>query len=420
MSIHSLTYPGNTVLPDEETRDTSTLIPLLSSPSPSPSSSPPSPSSLAPILVLGSNVITESTLFMNGLTQNIVILYDLYESLGYRPYLLCSADGAPSEPTGSLASYRTVTAAAMITSGMRVRLFIEIGRSLDPPTRQYLRSIGATLVKLYLGNILNIDVETIHYYPSMFFHHHIVGELDEMWTSPHYLQHLEYAAVLNRTAIERARIVPYVWDPCFLTRYRPSSSFSLEWTPPVDPERQDMVIMDPGISFQKCAFYSLLLAEGYARRHPEWKGILHVINGDRLHLNAHAKNQVLPALTLHQQGRIRYYSRKRIHEVLTEYPSACFLTHQWNNDYNYLTLELMYCMFPVLHNGEGWRDYGYSYDVHRWEEALQTLHLAMTSHKENCIVYRSHAAQLIQRHSIHDPDVRRRWKDILEQTVGKP
>ena len=176
--------------------------------------------------------------------------------------------------------------------------------------------------------------------------------------------------------------------------------------------------MDPSISFQKCAFYSVLLAEAYARGHPEWKGTLHIINGDRLHLNAHAKNQLLPTLTLHQQGRIRYYPRKRIHEILSEHPSACFLTHQWNNDYNYLTLELMYCQFPVVHNAEGWKDYGYSYSINQWDNALQTLHIALTRHKENRSIYRSHAAQLIQRHSIHDPEVRRRWRCILEAVTA--
>lgn len=422
---HSLTpmstfLPGNTVLPEEEKRDTSTLAPLSSS-----LSSPP------PILVLGSNEVNDTTLFLNGLTQNIVVLYDLFESLGYRPYLLQNQSSTPSEPKGQLrTNYRTTTAAEMVTYGLPVRLFVEIGMSLDPPTRQYLRSIGATITKLYLGNILNIDVETIQYYPSMFFHHHIVGEIDEIWTSPHYQQHLEYAAILNRTDPATARVVPYVWDPCFLTRYRPSSSSSsspapssspqtLGWTPPHDPAHQDMVIMDPSISFQKCAFYSVLLAEAYARRHPEWKGTLHIINGDRLHLNAHAKNQLLPLLTLHQQGRVRYYPRKRIHEIMTEHSSACFLTHQWNNEYNYLTLELMYAEFPILHNAEGWKDYGYSYSIDRWEEAIQTLHVALSHHKENRAIYRSHAAQLIQRHSIHDPEVRRRWRTILENTTAQ-
>jgi len=404
--------PGNTVLPESEKRDTSTLVPFAPVSALVPALVP-APAN--PVIVLGSNDMNDTTLFLNGLTQNIAILYELFESLGYRPYLLQNPQPAGTVPEKKefiRTMYRTTTASEMVTYGLPVRLFIEIGMSLDPPTRHYLRSIGATLTKLYLGNILNIDVETIQYYPSMFFHHHIVGELDEIWTSPHYKQHLEYAAILNQTTPESARIVPYVWEPFFLTRYHPLSA--LEWRVPSPPADQDIVIMDPNISFQKCSFYSVLLADAYARRHPEWKGTLHIINGDRLHINSHSKNQLLPSLTLHQQGRIHYTGRKRIHEIMTEHRSACFITHQWNNDYNYMILELMYCQYPILHHSEGWKEYGYSYSIDRWDEALDLLHMALTRHKENLPVYKSHTAQLLQRHSIYDTTVRQRWKDILE------
>jgi Protein of unknown function (DUF2827) len=419
--------PGNTILPEEEATDSSTLFPLVSPVSSISSTSSTLlvpclvpcavkayPESLTahtrPVIILGSNDVNDTTLFLNGLTQNIVILYDLFESLGYTCYLL--QNGPSSEKREFIKRYRTVTAQDMVTYAMRIRIFVEIGMSLDPTTRQYLRSTGAKIAKLYLGNILNIDVETVQYYPSMFFYHHIVGEIDQIWTSPHYRQHLEYAAVLNRTPLDTARAVPYVWDPCFLTRYL--SPHELEWVPPADWKTQDLVVMDPSISFQKCSFYSLLLAEAFARRHPEWKGSLHVINGDRLQISSHARNHVLPSLRLFQQGRIRLYGRKKIHDILREHRSACFLTHQWNNDYNYMTLELMYCQFPILHNSEGWKDYGYSYSIDAWDKAIDTLFTALTQHSEQQAVYRSHAHQLLWRHSIHNPSLRQRWQSILE------
>lgn len=395
-SEHDL--PGNTMIPAEEATDTTTLPSLLSS-----SSDPQKP-----VIVLGTNEVNDTTLFLNGLTQNIVVLYDLFESLGYECHLLQNA----TTRSTAVERYRTLTAQELVRTGKRVRLLIEIGMSIDPPTRQYLRSTGASIAKLYLGNILNIDVETIQNYPSMFFHHHIVGEIDQIWTSPHYRQHLDYAAILNRVEPDAGRVVPYVWDPCFLTRYLPPEK--REWIPPPDWKTQDLVVMDPNISFQKCTFYSLLLAEAFAKRHPEWKGTLHVINGDRLQIQSHARNHVLSALQLYQDKRVRLYGRKKIHEILTQHRSACFLTHQWNNDYNYMTLELMYAQFPILHNSEGWKAYGYHYDINQWDQAIGTLYQALTRHAENRAAYRIHAAQLIWKHSIHHPEIRRRWKAILE------
>ena len=266
------------------------------------------------------------------------------------------------------------------------------------------------MVKLYLGNILNIDIETIqNFNGAIFFHHHMVGEIDEIWTSPHYLQHDQYAAILNRTPIEKSRVVPYLFDPCFLTHY---SQTSMNWIPS-DWMTQDIVITDPSISFQKCSFYSLLLAEAFSKKFPEWKGKVHVINGDRLTLSSHASQNVLPALSLYQNKRIILHPRKKIHDIIKEHRSACFITHQWNNAYNYMTLELMYCNYPILHNSDGWEPYGYHYSLEKWEEAIQTLHMTLMCHKDNMNAYRTHAAQLIWKHSIHHPDIQRRWREIL-------
>ena len=383
--------PGNTILPSEEYHVTT--LPSLVSHS-------------KPIVIFATNDVNHHTLFQNGLTQNIVILYDLFECLGYQSYLL----QASSEKNDIIQQYRTILLQDMIKQAMPISLFIEIGMSLDTLTRQYLRSIGAKMVKLYLGNILNIDIETIqNFNGAIFFHHHMVGEIDEIWTSPHYLQHVQYAAILNRTPIEKSRVVPYVWDPCFLTHY---SQTSMNWIPS-DWMTQDIVITDPSISFQKCSFYSLLLAEAFSKKFPEWKGKVYVINGDRLTLSSHASQNILPSLSLYLDKRIILHPRKKIHDIIKEHRSALFITHQWNNAYNYMTLELMYCNYPILHNSDGWEPYGYHYSLQKWEEAIQTLHMALTCHKDNMNSYRTHAAQLIWKHSIHHPDIQKRWREIL-------
>jgi Protein of unknown function (DUF2827) len=387
-------YPGLTELPEEEKESVSL----------------PSFQKNNKIIVLASNDVNDQSLFLNGLTQNIVILYDLFESMGFQSYLLQHPTQA-KEKKEFLKGYRAVSQPDIIRQGMRVFMMIEIGMSLDALTRGYLRSIGSRIVKLYLGNILNIDLETIQNTPSIFFYHHIVGEIDEIWTSPHYAQHLDYASVLNRVDMDRGRVVPYVWDPCFLTQY--GSKETLQWVPPKSWTVQNIVIMDPNISFQKCCFYPILLVEAFSRTYPEWKGVVHVVNGDRLKLSANAREHFLSSLSLFQTGRILLKPRSTIHELLKEHRSACFITHQVNNDYNYMTLELMYCNYPILHNSQGWREYGYHYATEEWDKAVGTLHHALALHKDSLSTYRTHAANLAWKHSIHHPTIQSRWRKIL-------
>jgi len=396
--------PGNTVLCAAEYTSRLYLPPILPT------------GSTRHIIILATNDVNDKTLFLNGLTQNILILYDMFESLGYRSYLLHNNTDTNSEKKQFISNYKAITSQDLVKQGLPIKTFIEIGMSIDAATRGYLHSVGAKIVKLYLGNILNIDIETIQNYGSMFFNHHVVGEIDEIWTSPHYEQHVEYAAVLNQCPINKGLVVPYVWDPCFMTQY--GSKATMDWLPPLligekSWINQNVVIMDPNISFQKCSFYSLLLCEEFAKKYPDWRGKVVVINGDRLKLSANAYNIVLPHLTLFNEGRILLQDRKKIHTILEENPSACFLTHQWNNDYNYMMLELMYCNYPILHNSEGWSDIGYHYSINEWDKAVETLKLALSSHADNLTTYKTHAANLIWRHSIHNPDVQERWRAFL-------
>ena len=130
-------------------------------------------------IILATNDVNDSTLFLNGLTQNIVVLYDLFESLGYKCYLLQYSRNN-TEKKEFINRYSTITPDEILKNPIPIQAFIEIGMSLNAVTRSYLRSIGAKIAKLYLGNIINIDIETIQNFNSIFFNHHVVGEIDEI------------------------------------------------------------------------------------------------------------------------------------------------------------------------------------------------------------------------------------------------
>ena len=362
-------------------------------------------------IILATNDVNDDTLFRNGLTQNIIVLYDLFESIGYSSYLLqFSMPGTEKKPF--IKNYKVITTNEIIKGTLDIKAFIEIGMSIDSTTRAYLRSCGAKIIKLYLGNILNIDIESIQNFHSLFFSHHVVGEIDEIWTSPHYKQHIDYAAVLNRTEIKNSRVVPYVWDSYFITQY--GTKDTIEWTPPHSWTTQDIVIMDPNISFQKCFFYSLLLCEAFSKKYPEWKGNVQIINGDKIKLEMNNINFILPSLSLYKNNRVILHSRKNIHTILKDHPSSCFITHQWNNDFNYMTFELLYCNYPILHNSSGWSNFGYYYDINDWDKAIETMYRALKDHKQNLNIYKSHAANLFWTHSPHNPEIQKEWKAILE------
>jgi hypothetical protein len=276
-----------------------------------------------------------------------------------------------------------------------------------------MKMLGARSCKLYLGNILNIDAETPMFFPGMMFSHHVVGEQDEIWTSPHYGQHAEYAAWLNGAEPEgkTMRIAPYVWDSSILTD---DGRRHIQWRPRLPTEKPCILIMEPNISIQKSAILPLLIIEEYARANPEKDFDVIVLNTDRLNLSGYYKNSIEPCLDIAKQGKITYIGRHDMIYVMKTYPHATAVCHHVNNEFNYMVLEFLYAGFPVLHNCGAWDKSGYYYPDNDIKVGAKQLDSALSMHHERLEVYKSHAYALAWRHSIYNPDVQKEWLELLE------
>lgn len=350
-----------------------------------------------PVIIIATASINDINIFNNGLYQNILILYKLYEILGYNVYLL-------TDNGNTLSGYKTIKADELIHEPREIKYYIEIGMSVTSAYRDYLKETGAKRVKLYLGNILNIDIESVHLTPGIDFPHHQTGDLDEIWTSPHYGQHMEYAAVINKLKSDMIRIVPYVWDRCFIEGIT-------KWKKPVDWKKTDIIITEPNISYQKCYLMPLLLVNSFAKECPEWKGNVVIMNSDRLKGNIHVTNTVLPGLDIYD--RIIFGKRKTILELTRDYTSSVFIGHQFNNEFNYMTFELLLAGFPLLHNSSAWSTFGYYWDTAKWSESIDLLKNILIGHGDTIETYKSHAEQLAWHHSIYNPVNQEAWKKIL-------
>ena len=363
-----------------------------------------------PLLLLGSGLVTLDLIFNNGLYQNILILYDFFESLGYKCILLAHKPVPPASELGWLCRYTAVDIGKfLVAPPEQIFGYIEIAMSLDVASREFFLKRGAFVTKLYLGNALNIDVETTTIMKGFYIPHHNAGALDAVWTSPHYLQHLQYLQAINKT--ERSEIVPYLWDSCFLEQNGVN-----RWSPsPGGWRTTDIVILEPNISFQKHALYPLLLVEAFARRCSEWRGRVVLMNYDKLERSAHFVHEVLPALTS-IKGRLVPKGRDTLPNILQANPHALFVTHNVNNDYNYMLFELMDRGFPALHTSAGWKNFGYYWSSANWEDAQSLLFDVLQNHTEREAAYTCAAKQLAWQHSPWNPINQALWLEILERT----
>jgi len=364
------------------------------------------------IILIATSTIQNDSLFQNGLYQNVFILYKLFDSMKYAPILLVNDKPKDINAVPEILRHvRMITLDEVARSPIPVHLYLEIGMSINEEMRKIFRMSGAKVAKLYLGNILNIDIETSIFYNEMNFSHHVIGELDEIWVSPHYKQHEEYAAVINsiNPGPDTMKIAPYVWDPCVLNL---NGSRNLKWRPRQNDEIETLFIMEPNISFQKASLIPILIAE---RNYRANKRDLKVIvgNGERLLSNEFFTKTILPTLELAKDKKIKFSGRHIITNVMSEYPYATAICHQLNNQYNYMSLEFVTAGFPLVHNAPDWSDMGYYYDGHNLEFAEAALKLALTKHQDNLESYKSGAECVRWRHSAYNPELQEAWRALL-------
>ena len=367
------------------------------------------PISSRKIITLATATIHNDSFFVNGLFQNVFILYKLLDSMGYAPILLVNEKPNDLNKVPSiLRNVRMIIAEEIIRNSIPIYMNIEIAMSIDPNMRMHMRERGTKTVKLYLGNILNIDIETPIFYSSVNFAHHITGEIDEIWVSPHYKQHDEYAGMINK--IGQAKIAPYVWDPCILTL---GGLRQFKWRPKLPGEPQVFVILEPNISFQKCSLIPLLIVE---RLYRAYKGDYKVIlgNSDRLHVNPFFTKTILPTLELYKDCRIVFSGRNTITSIMNDYPSCIAIAHQWNNQYNYMTLEYLVSGFPIVHNAPDWSDAGYYYEGSSVDKGFEVLKNVIDFHGSSLEQYAAGAAALQWRHSPYNPEVQKAWRKLIE------
>ena len=366
------------------------------------------PLSSRKIITLATATIHNDSLFVNGLFQNVFILYKMLDSMGYAPILLVNEKPSDlNKVPAILRNVRMIIAEEILRNSIPIHLNIEIAMSIDPNMRNHMRSRGTKTVKLYLGNILNIDIETPIFYPGVHFAHHVTGEIDEVWVSPHYKQHNEYAGLINKVA--PAKIAPYVWDPCILTL---GGTRQYKWRPRSAGEPQVFVILEPNISFQKCSLIPLLIIE---RLYRSSKGDFKVFigNSERLQTNPFFTKTILPSLELYKDGRLMFSGRNMITSIMNDYPSCIAVAHQWNNQYNYMTLEYLVSGFPVIHNAKDWSDAGYYYDGSSIDKGVEVLKKVVEFHGSSLEAYAAGTAALQWRHSPYNPEVQMVWAKLL-------
>ena len=352
------------------------------------------------IVFLTCQSLAPDVIFSNGLNQNVIFLYQLFELVGWKPYLLVNG---PMDSSKLATEMRWITLDKYIQEPFDVSVLLEIGINMSKKVRSLFKMMGARVIKLYLGNTLNIDTEMCIYSPGGDVILHSVGELDMVLTSPHYASQLEYLRCVNGLEADQVSVAPYVWEPTFIGE-------GVGAAPP-----KDILIFEPNISFQKCCVVPLLICEKYYLENLSFSGKIHLFNVDKYEDGSNFYRNLLDRLRLWKDGRIVLHGRCSVKEIMEEYPNSVILCHQTNNEYNYMYLEAFYRGFSLVHNAESWSSGGFYYEGDDILGGATALGRALNN--SGSVERRRHENDIIMRHSIFNTANQEGWLRLLE---GEP
>ncbi len=349
----------------------------------------------APGIFLTCQTLTENMIFNNGLNQNIIIFYRLFVLLGYRPYLLVNGPMENSKLPVGFQDLHWITIEKFIQAPFDVKALLEIGINMSDKVRNIFRMMGARIIKIYLGNAQNIDTEFCNTNSDVILH--APGDIDMILTSPHYASQLEYLAAVNSVSLDKVSVCPYVWDPMIINAYK-----EVKFGGSID----NILILEPNISFQKCCVIPLLICEKYYLEHG-FQGKVHVFNTDKYMEGSNFFKNLVERLALYRDGRIVLHGREAVVDILEKYPNSALLCHQTNNEYNYMYLECEYRGFPLVHNSAAWSDLGSYYIGDSLVGGCAALLDAAATHKDDKLLYD---------YSIYNPAVQETWLRLIERS----
>ncbi|NEX61664.1 DUF2827 domain-containing protein [Noviherbaspirillum galbum] len=344
---------------------------------------------------IGLSVISREgdSIWSNGLGQNVIFLAQLLRRIPFvSAVVLVDVGVSGSMPAQLNLRGLDLELVPFQAANDRIDLIIEMAGGLDPCWLDRFRACGGKAVYYCAGQPYVGLIEPVLFSDKGFSHR--PDRMDEVWLLPK--DDSRFAPMMRTLHRCPMHEVPYLWSPLFVQQrsedigrqgyhfgYRARSGRDAQ------PSAWRAAILEPNISVIKSACLPMLICDEAARSEPGAINALHVLNS--LHLKDHPTMLHLAnSLDLVRNGKALFHGRHDIAGFMAQYADV-IVSHQWQNDQNYLYLDALWGNLPLIHNSPWLRDAGYYYPEFDVPSGARQLLHAWRNHEEDLPAYRTRA-----------------------------
>ena len=372
------------------------------------------------------NVQKEGSLFSNGLKQNCLMLYDVFDRIESvtKIYIINTNPKLKDEELNNISWIKNYN---ILGWDKNTKDNIDVLITLDTvPSEKdikFFKSGGNKKVVGYKGgNTFVMHMENILFNgrfgkkdePN---HGVVISELfDEVWMVPQQEFHNKQYFEITHNC--EAKSVPFVWSPKFVEELAPKVTKD-GLTPFFDDKEFDkwkIASIEPNLSVLKNLLPIIHSCEYAYKINPEAIQEVSITNATKLIKNE-TLIDIVKTFQLHKDKKIIFDHRYNIVYLLSKYADM-IVSNQWGNALNYAYLDTVYFGTPLIHNAHLCKDIGYYYEDFNIKDAGDLI-LEVIDKRKSDKDYTERNREIIKRYTIDNHVMIEQYELLLKNLFEK-
>lgn len=367
------------------------------------------------------------SLFSNGIRQNVLILRELYEKCRNveSAYIINTANDPKKENINEEFNPYLKHIITLQESLEKCDLIVVGQGSLSQDVCRTLKKEGKKLVKHIMGPELSTFNETILFKDNSEarnIYGRNKGNISAIWISEHYYKRDKY---FFQTMYDAEVFVgPYVWDPGFITSHintllkQENNTHTGRYVPSGKKQKR-ICSMEPNINVVKTSVLPIIIGEQLYRKYPDTIDRCYLFSANKIKLKTDLINFVKD-LDVYKAQKMFFESRYPIVWALQQHTDIV-LSHQNQNELNYLYLDASWMGYPVVHNSPMMKELGWYYEENDVATAIEHLNYIANHFDENehqNEEYIKKSRNYAYRYMIHNPENIRGYERLIDKAMN--
>ena len=354
----------------------------------------------------------------NGLQQNIVFLKNLLSNIDNIDPFYIYVGSIPKEDF--IVKEKCVSYDDFVRHAhSEYELVILMGFWFDQEIINKLKVINKEikLVLMQCGNqFVENSMRSVHYYEKVDYINNYLEGIDSIWMLPQHSQNITYMRTFYR--VENIKIAPCIWDPLFIDnqiKELPLENKGIDFS----KTNKSVLIMEPNLSLIKNCLLPLYIVERYERKHPNVLSSCNIMGGKGIVEN-HYFIRLILQLDIYQKRKnfLKAHNRFKFVESIKFFGSI-IISHQLENDLNYLYFDALYLNLPLIHNSLRLKDFGYYYPHNDIEIASEQINEVIKNHNKNISEYKVETKKLIESYGINNDQNKKEYLKLINNELNK-